>query len=826
MKLPELKKRFNNKYVIRIVAGVLMVGMLGTSFSAYTVYAEKGSEEAATEEVSTEETTEDADAEDDDTLSDLLSDGISVSQKEIGKEETVYVISDSKGNAQQTIVSDHLINNDDKDVLEDASTLKDIENVKGDETFTQDGNKLTWQADGNDIYYQGTSTGETPVTQKITYYLDGEEIEPEDLAGKSGKVTMRFDYTNNEKVGDVYVPFAAISGMILDDSFTDVQVTNGKVMSDGNTNIVVGYALPGLKDSLELKEGDLDDVDIPDYFEVSADVENFSLDMTMTLVVNAANYVGTDGELDLSSIDDLLDTLTDATSQLEDGSAQLAEGLDTLQSNMKEFSDGVSKLQTGIKSYTEGASTLASGIGTLSASTGTLSDGVTTLNSSAQALNAGISLLNSTVSREFTEAEKNDLMKTVSATVAAQKKDIENQAAATIKAQKTDIENQAAATVAAQKSTIEEQASAGVTAQADSIKSQVDASVDEQAATIQSSVSTGVEQQFDAGLYAQVKSGATDALNGNTDLINVLKAGITPQVQQGFVAQVNAAMGTSFTTYDDTKAAYDAVYGSGAADAQVAASVSTQVAAVVDQLAGSVADTTKSVSSQVAAGAAVSASKSVAEQAAVTAAESAAKQAAVSTAEQVAKQTAVSTAEQVAKQAAYQGASSAAGQAAVSAAEAAKQTVASSITATQDNGYSLVTGAQALAAGTQQLQDSIPELTQGISLLNNGAQTLTANNAALVDGASTLASGTSQIVDGVSQLDEGSHTLADGIVEFNEEGIEKIVNAYNGDVKDIVNRLQDVLDAGEAYQSYTEVADGVNGSVKFVYKTAAIKAED
>ena len=229
-----------------------------------------------------------------------------------------------------------------------------------------------------------------------------------------------------------------------------------------------------------------------------------------------------------------------------------------------------------------------------------------------------------------------------------------------------------------------------------------------------------------------------------------------------------------------------------------------QVAAVVDQLAGSVADTTKSVSSQVAAGAAVSASKSVAEQAAVTAAESAAKQAAVS------------TAEQVAKQAAYQGASSAAGQAAVSAAEAAKQTVASSITAKQDNGYSLVTGAQALAAGTQQLQDSIPELTQGISLLNNGAQTLTANNAALVGGASTLASGTSQIVDGVSQLDEGSHTLADGIVEFNEEGIEKIVNAYNGDVKDIVNRLQDVLDAGEAYQSYTEVADGVNGSVKFV----------
>lgn len=71
-----------------------------------------------------------------------------------------------------------------KDTLEDASTLKDIENVKGDETFTQSGNKVTWQADGNDIFYQGTSESELPVTQKLTYYLDGKEVTPEELAWK------------------------------------------------------------------------------------------------------------------------------------------------------------------------------------------------------------------------------------------------------------------------------------------------------------------------------------------------------------------------------------------------------------------------------------------------------------------------------------------------------------------------------------------------------------------------------------------------------------------------------------------------------------------
>lgn len=183
--------------------------------------------------------TKDSDAES--KLKDALDDSIKFSEKEIGKEETVYVLADSTGKERKVIVSDHLINDENKDTIEDASTLKDIENVKGDETFKQDGSKLTWQADGNDIYYQGTSTKETPVSQTITYSLDGKEVKPEELAGKSGKVTIRFDYTNNETVKtkidgkeeEIYVPFAAISGMVLDDSFSNVKVTNGKVISDG-----------------------------------------------------------------------------------------------------------------------------------------------------------------------------------------------------------------------------------------------------------------------------------------------------------------------------------------------------------------------------------------------------------------------------------------------------------------------------------------------------------------------------------------------------------------------------------------------------------------
>lgn len=68
---------------------------------------------------------------------------------------------------------------------------------------------------------------------KATYYLDGNEISPEDLAGKSGKVKIRLDYTSNETVTkevngkdeDISVPFVAVSGMVLGNNFKNIQVT-------------------------------------------------------------------------------------------------------------------------------------------------------------------------------------------------------------------------------------------------------------------------------------------------------------------------------------------------------------------------------------------------------------------------------------------------------------------------------------------------------------------------------------------------------------------------------------------------------------------------
>lgn len=836
MKLPELKSKFKNRYAIRIIAGVLVVTLVATGSSVYSVNAAKAGS-AATETVEetevSEETEDTEDAES--SLKDLLDNESRVSEKEIGKEETVYVIADNTGKEQKIIVSDHLINNDDKDTLEDASTLKDIENVKGDETFTQSGNKVTWQADGNDIFYRGTSESELPVTQKLTYYLDGKEVTPEELAGKSGEVTIRFDYTNNQKVTakidgkdeDIYVPFMAVSGMILGDEFSDIEVENGKVISDGSNNVVVGYALPGLKESLNVKDSDFDgDVTIPDYVEVKAKVENFKLDTTMTVVMNATNFISADSDNDTSKLDEVFDTLTDAMDQLTDGSAELADGVDTLKSKMGDFKDGVGTLQSGVHAYTDGAGKIASGITQLSDSIPTLSNGVGTLNSSAATIADGVELLDNTLKTSFTDQEKAAMQTQAASAVDAQAEGIKNQASAAVDSQAEAIKNQAAATVDARAEAIKSQASAVVDAQAEAIKTQAEAVVDGQAEAIKNQAAQQAGAKFDNGQYEAIKNQATQEIATKMDGMKgslTSSADVQTLINGAAFATVAAQYPTETAADIQTNHAAEIAAAQQQIAAQFGNTITTAMGGAVDNLAQGVANAAKRAALETAGEAALGGAKEAAGEAAVTGAKLAAGEAAITGAKEAAGEAAVTGAKEAAGEAAVTGAKEAAGTAAVSAAEQTKSTMAASIEQQSSNGYSLVTGARALANGTQSLADAVPALTSGVAQLKNGSAELVSNNQKLNDGVNALSDGTNAVIDGVDQLSDGAHQLADGIVTFNEEGIEKILNSYHGDIEPLMDRIQAVLDAGEDYQTYTDIADGVNGSIKFIYKTDAVK---
>lgn len=859
MKLPELKEKLKSKYIVRVVAGVLTIALVGTGIGATAVFAEKNSTAVTAEADSTTGSSKDADD-----IADKLMDSVSLKDNDADKDESVYLISDANGNVNKTIVVDHLKNKDKKDTLEDASNLSDIENVKGKEKFTQSGDKLTWQAGGKDIYYQGTATEEPPVTQKVTYYLDGKEIAPEDLAGKSGKVKIRFDYTNttsytetvNGEKQTVSVPFAAVTGLVLGDGFENIEVTNGKAEVSDSSSVVLGYALPGLKDSLGIKEGDLDgDVNIPEYMELTADVENFSMPAAMTFVVNASDYVSTDG-IDTSDLDDMINDLKDASTQLQDGSKTLAEGTDTLadglstlQSKLGTFASGVGTLQSGLKTYTDGVSTLSGGLNKLNSNVPTLSNGITTLNSSAKSLNDGVALLNATVSAKFTDSEKKTLLDQVHSTLESQKSEIEKQAQTTVASQKTAIQKQAQSAVDLQKTDIQKQAQSTVADQKEDIEKKAQAAVDDQKEQIKSVAAETVKQQ-----ETEIKNQAASAVeqeftSGKTDYItNEAKKqleSIKPVIESGVKAQFVQKMAEknhAITDYDSAKTFFD--QNVGMKDGAAEACVNEQIDTIINNLAGSVASTAKDASKIAAGEAAYTAASQTAGEAAYTGASLAAGTAAYTAARQTAGEAAYAGASlaattaaytgasQAATTAAYTGAVSGAEQATITSAEQTKATVAASINQKQANGYSLVTGMKALADGTQTLYNSVPTLTSGIKQLVDGSNTLVANNAQLNSGASQLADGTNQIVSGVDQLttgsktlSEGAHTLADGMVQFNEEGINKILDAYNGELKPFTDKLQAVIDAGEEYQTYSAIADGQTGSVKFIYKLASIDAK-
>lgn len=337
-------------------------------------------------------------------LNDTLSQSVNTSSsKENSKEETVYVFADATGKQNKLIVNEKLKNASKASTINDTTNLKDIKNINGDETFQTNGSQVTWSADGKDITYQGTYNEEAPVTMNVKYYLNDKEITADELTGKSGKVKIRFDYTNNLKKQivvngknkEAYVPFTMITGMILSsDKFSNIEVTNGKMIESDKGNIVVGITMPGLKESLNLSfDGKLADVDIPQYFEVTADVNDFELDMTMSVATSNAFTAANLDELNLDKVTDKVDTLTTAGNQLEDGTKQLADGVSALHDKVPELKDGVAKLDDGASALKDGVTQLDDGANALQGGVTQLDGGVDTLKDGAIQLDDGMSVL-------------------------------------------------------------------------------------------------------------------------------------------------------------------------------------------------------------------------------------------------------------------------------------------------------------------------------------------------------------------------------------------------------------------------------------------------
>ena len=680
------------------------------------------------------------------------------------KDETVYVLAGADGSVQQIIVSDWLKNAAGEDALADRSVLTDIENVKGDEAFTADGEALTWSANGSDIYYRGTTDKELPVAVSISYQLDGQDIALEELVGKSGRVTIRFDYDNrlyelvelNGQKEKIYVPFAAVTGLVLDnDTFRNVEVTNGKLVNDGDRTAVVGVALPGMQENLGV---DKDTLEVPSYIEITADATDFHMGMTVTLVTNQVFNAFEDPRLDSTGdVSQAVNQITDAMTQLTDGTDALNEGLGTLLEKSGDLVSGVEQLTEGAGTLHDGASALHDGADQLNAGVAELTGGLNTLVSNNDTLNGG--------------AEQ--VFNTLLATATAQLK------AAGVNVDDLTIENYGdvldgvlnTISYATVHELALEQVTAAVEANRDQVKEQVTAAVREQ---VTAQVTEGVRQQVQAQVTEAVRQQVTaqviSAVTGMSpeDYQAAVNAGqITAEQQAAINSNVETQM-TQGSVQDNITAATNAQMSAETAQAAIASNLDAQMQS--EQVQGIIA---QNVEEQI--------SKLISEN--------------------------MDGAEVQAK---------------YDEAAAGRQTI-SDLKASLDSYNTFYTGLKAYTDGVSSAADGAAAILTGSSDLCTGAGQLTDGAATLSDGLTQLQASLPALVDGITQLHDGSQQLSDGLAQFADEGLQKLTDLVDGDLDTLLSRLNAIMDVSRSYRSFTGLDSTMDGQVKFIYRTEESK---
>lgn len=729
------------------------------------------------------------------------------------KDETVYAKVDGSGTVKSVTVSDQLKNISDESEVKDVSVLENIENVKGDETFSEKGGNLVWGVENADICYQGTTTKELPVGIKISYKLDGKEISADELEGKSGHLVMRYTYENKTgNNGEGVTPFLMATGLILDtEKFTNVVVTNGKLVSDGERDMAVGIGLPAMDSILGVE-----DLDIPDYFEVEADVTEYEAVEGITVATNSV-FNELEGE-SVDSLDDLegsMNTLQDAANQLVSGSGELREGLDTLLSSSGTLTDGIGQLADGSKQLASGTGTLVTGADAAKDGANTLSAGLdiaseqvsSALLPGVRALDAGVAQMQASLGAQLPTlckgvADLDSGIAQVADGVAALNDGIAQAAdgAAAISGGLNQVGpgmtalNSGISQIAGQTQGLADGAAAlknYVTAMANATSTAAYTSDSwDEIQTLQDLLDSGaIEDEETYNAIARVISSLSteqserDAMpaadNGAAQMVGVAEA-----VANG-TAYLNAAMNQGVNGQPSLASAAATLdgalnYGDGtnpgltAAAAALSAGLNTGDAskgtpAIRDAVAMlnaalNYGDPSNGVQSIKAGAAALN-----------------------------------------------DGINGEGGLVAqVNAGVGQLKDGTSELAKGVDGEKGLASGLNQLSAGAKALASGNAQLAGGAGELNTGAKTL-------ADGIGTLQTGSGALIDGVKQLDDGAAQLNDGMIQFNEDGIQKLVSIFDGDIEGLLDKVNDMLDSSRAYKNFSGISDDMDGEVKFIF---------
>lgn len=696
--------------------------------------------------------------------------------------ETIYVLTDAAGGVKKIVISDRITD-----------------------------------ANGSETGLQTQEETELPVDVRFTYRLDGKEISPEELAGKSGRVEIRIDYENREsalcevngKQEELCVPFLLVSAILLDnENFSNVSVENGKLLNDGSRSIVVGYALPGMQESLALPE----DVEltIPDHVTLTADATDFRLGSVYTLATNSllADFDEKDPDA-LTKLVDSMNDLTDAMDQLLSGAEALHGGLDTLLARSGELTDGVAALcggadrvsagtdalANGAKDLASGAQDVRSGAGQLAQGAGSLLSGAEQLFGGAQTLSAGLDRLSGSSAALNSGAQTvfNSLLSAAETQLKANGLDLAHLTIGNYQQELTrvigtlDPDAVYAAALA--------QVTAAVEAKRPEIEALVTAAVREQVTqAVTAAVRQNVTEQVRAAAEAQVRA----QVEANRALIEAqvsaaIEAQIRAQVTEAVEAQVRAqviqaATGMSVEEYEQAlangsvdesiRAAVEAQISAQMASDEIRAAIEAQTA---QQLAGEqaqsliAATTDEKVEQTVQEKLASSEVQALIDRNVEAQMASAEVQALIGQnveaqmqSEQIRQAIADNTEAQVKQAIADTMAGEEVQGKLAAAAEGAKSVIALKTSLDQYDAFyhgvlSYTAGVDAAAQGAAALSAGAKELKDGAARLADGSAALSAGTDALSQGAGSLSEGAAALSEGANTLAGGAHTLESGL---------------------------------------------------------------
>ncbi len=284
----------------------------------------------------------------------VMSDGIAAD-----KDEVVYATLSADGKLNEIFVV-NIFDVAKPGTIIDYGHYSSLKNLTDLSQLEQLNHSVKIDAPKGKFYYQGNmdKTSEMPWNMTISYFLNGEKMAPEKLAGKDGRLQIKIETTANEKVDrSFYENFLLQIGLVLSpEIFTNIEAPDAMIANAGKNKRVTFTVMPE-------QEGD---------FLVEADVVDLEMDGIEITAVPASFFL----DVEVDGLTDDIKTLADAIAEIHNGVSELKTGVSSLNSGVRSLRDGSAQYQDGMNEINGASSELVAGSAEINRTLATISESI------------------------------------------------------------------------------------------------------------------------------------------------------------------------------------------------------------------------------------------------------------------------------------------------------------------------------------------------------------------------------------------------------------------------------------------------------------------